>query len=403
MSYKKLTLEDRRKVLETQPEVKWISIIDNNDDFSESRKHLIRMNQTKSMDNLLTDLTTSLRPKWGAVRNIYTPYGGTKVTALDQLEPKKLYAFGGSKFKQTNHDSRSKRGSWSNGTSRKFSSPENYSSQRNSVESDSLKHLKKKYQGHKIKTLSPDDNYDEYFRNIYERNRKLVTKNRRPLYESKNSTLKRIPYKRMHQVNNDNDSNLEISKSLNDLSSKTESNYDRDNLGSPSPRSNDNRSKFSPSPPHNESYANKEEDQMSIRSRESVLMARMNTMKNEKESAGSTRYIRNHDGGTFVNNSAKNSRQGSAQESLHSNHGSETRIHSNTSIRHYNDATSRHSPPPYDERKSNEEDRRKKTPTESRNDSGTNSQYERVLSRLSEISTKTKNDLNDSKNEGGKN
>jgi hypothetical protein len=54
----------------------------------------VRFKQTKNIENLKTDLTTSLHPSIGPFRHIYTPAGGTEVTSLDQIEKDKEYVAG---------------------------------------------------------------------------------------------------------------------------------------------------------------------------------------------------------------------------------------------------------------------------------------------------------------------
>ena len=54
----------------------------------------MRFKQTKNIENLKTDLTTTLQPSIGPFRHIYTPAGGTEVTSLDQIEKDKEYVAG---------------------------------------------------------------------------------------------------------------------------------------------------------------------------------------------------------------------------------------------------------------------------------------------------------------------
>ncbi len=79
---------ERRAVLRQQPPVKWISVIDGEGGAQQPRvqKHLVRMNQAGNMDRLTSELTDKLNPQWGAVRNLYTPAGGTVVKDVEQLE-----------------------------------------------------------------------------------------------------------------------------------------------------------------------------------------------------------------------------------------------------------------------------------------------------------------------------
>ena len=60
--------------------------------FSDNQQ--VRFKQTKNIENLKTDLTTTLQPSIGPFRHIYTPAGGTEVTSLDQIEKDKEYVAG---------------------------------------------------------------------------------------------------------------------------------------------------------------------------------------------------------------------------------------------------------------------------------------------------------------------
>ena len=72
-------LIERKKVLESQPLTKWISVVETDGLNTVKRKHLVRFKQTKDIDHLKSDLTDSLRPMNlnvnGPVRHIYTPAG----------------------------------------------------------------------------------------------------------------------------------------------------------------------------------------------------------------------------------------------------------------------------------------------------------------------------------------
>ena len=87
-------LYERKKILETQPETKWIHVVETDGSNTTKKKHLVRLNQTKDIDYLKADLTNSLKPTLGPVRNIYTPAGGTEVKSLDQIHPDKEYLAG---------------------------------------------------------------------------------------------------------------------------------------------------------------------------------------------------------------------------------------------------------------------------------------------------------------------
>lgn len=85
---------ERKKVLETQPLTKWISVIETDGFNTVKKKHLVRLNQTRDIDRLKSDLTSSLQPVIGPVRHIYTPAGGTEVISLDQIQKDKEYLAG---------------------------------------------------------------------------------------------------------------------------------------------------------------------------------------------------------------------------------------------------------------------------------------------------------------------
>ena len=96
----KKALIERKRVLETQPITKWISVIETDGTTTQKKKHLVRFKQTRDVDHLKTDLTDSLKPNGGPVRYIFTPAGGTEVTNLDQLVKDKEYVAGYQDFKK---------------------------------------------------------------------------------------------------------------------------------------------------------------------------------------------------------------------------------------------------------------------------------------------------------------
>lgn len=94
MSLDRKALIERKKVLQSQPLTKWISVIETDGLNTVKKKHLVRFKQTKDIDHLKSDLTNSLKPSIGPFRHIYTPAGGTEVTSLDQIQKDKEYVFG---------------------------------------------------------------------------------------------------------------------------------------------------------------------------------------------------------------------------------------------------------------------------------------------------------------------
>ena len=78
-------LEARRRANQEQPLTKWINIIDTTNGFPKQKRILVR-NNVRDVDHLMVTMTNRLQPTQGAIRNIFTPAGGTQVTSLDQLE-----------------------------------------------------------------------------------------------------------------------------------------------------------------------------------------------------------------------------------------------------------------------------------------------------------------------------
>ena len=93
MSYDKKILQERRRILLEQPKVKWINVIDTNDGIPKTKRFLVR-NTIRDVDQLKSELTNTLQPSQGAMRNIYTPAGGTEITSLDQIQSQRDYVAG---------------------------------------------------------------------------------------------------------------------------------------------------------------------------------------------------------------------------------------------------------------------------------------------------------------------
>ena len=96
----KKALIERKRVLETQPLTRWISVIETDGTSTQKKKHLVRFKQTPDLDHLKTDLTQSLQPTGGPVRYIFTPAGGTEVKSLNDLVKDKEYVAGYQGFKK---------------------------------------------------------------------------------------------------------------------------------------------------------------------------------------------------------------------------------------------------------------------------------------------------------------
>ena len=58
----------------------------NGDAFDKGRRVVYNEKTTKDFDSLLNDLTQTLKAPFGAVRKIYTPSQGHRVTNVDMLQ-----------------------------------------------------------------------------------------------------------------------------------------------------------------------------------------------------------------------------------------------------------------------------------------------------------------------------
>ena len=60
--------------------------------------------RTPTFDTLLGDVTSGVKAPFGAVRNLYTPVGGTRVLNLEGLSTGKTYVAGGlTKFQKVEY------------------------------------------------------------------------------------------------------------------------------------------------------------------------------------------------------------------------------------------------------------------------------------------------------------
>ena len=66
---------------------------DANNGHPKTKKLLVNRN-IRDVEHLKEEITDIIKPSNGAVRNIYTPLGGTEVTTLDQIENHKDYVAG---------------------------------------------------------------------------------------------------------------------------------------------------------------------------------------------------------------------------------------------------------------------------------------------------------------------
>ncbi|XP_072267716.1 doublecortin domain-containing protein 2 isoform X2 [Pyxicephalus adspersus] len=81
--------------LAQQPAVKAVHIYRNGDPFFRGRRLLIHEKRVGTFEVFLKDVTGGVQAPFGAVRNIYTPRYGHRVTSLDDLQPGECYVAGG--------------------------------------------------------------------------------------------------------------------------------------------------------------------------------------------------------------------------------------------------------------------------------------------------------------------
>lgn len=68
------------------PPAKTIVVYRNGDAFYPGRKVVVNQRQVSTFDSFLTSLTRGVEAPFGAVRNVYTPREGHKVSRLDSLQ-----------------------------------------------------------------------------------------------------------------------------------------------------------------------------------------------------------------------------------------------------------------------------------------------------------------------------
>ncbi|XP_075682689.1 doublecortin domain-containing protein 2 isoform X1 [Rhinoderma darwinii] len=81
--------------LAQQPAVKAVHVYRNGDPFYRGRRLLIHEKRVGTFDIFLKDVTGRVQAPFGAVRNIYTPRNGHRVTSLEDLQPGECYVAGG--------------------------------------------------------------------------------------------------------------------------------------------------------------------------------------------------------------------------------------------------------------------------------------------------------------------
>ena len=85
----------------TQPVVKSVFMYRNGDPFYDARRIVINQKRMSNFETLLREVTSGVKPSFGAVRHIYTPRAGHRVDCMDQLQNGEQYvAAGREKFKK---------------------------------------------------------------------------------------------------------------------------------------------------------------------------------------------------------------------------------------------------------------------------------------------------------------
>jgi len=90
----------RVKMMEAPESAKTITVYVNGDQNFGGKKFIVNRRRTPTFDTLLGDVTSGVNAPFGAVRNLYTPVGGTRVVDLAELLSGKTYvASGGARTK----------------------------------------------------------------------------------------------------------------------------------------------------------------------------------------------------------------------------------------------------------------------------------------------------------------
>ncbi|XP_037792761.1 doublecortin domain-containing protein 2-like [Penaeus monodon] len=79
------------------PEGKRIHVYRSGDVHYSGASLVVNPLQVKTLDNLLTDVTSKVEPNWGAVRSIHTPNQGTVIKNLEDLNKRGVYVAAGPK------------------------------------------------------------------------------------------------------------------------------------------------------------------------------------------------------------------------------------------------------------------------------------------------------------------
>uniref|UniRef100_A0A8C5N202 Doublecortin domain-containing protein 2 n=1 Tax=Leptobrachium leishanense TaxID=445787 RepID=A0A8C5N202_9ANUR len=81
--------------LDHQPTVKTVHVYRNGDSFFRGRRMIIHEKRVGTFEVFLKDVTGGVQAPFGAVRNIFTPKNGHRVTALEDLQTGECYVAGG--------------------------------------------------------------------------------------------------------------------------------------------------------------------------------------------------------------------------------------------------------------------------------------------------------------------
>ncbi|XP_053324101.1 doublecortin domain-containing protein 2 [Spea bombifrons] len=81
--------------LAQQPAVKAVHVYRNGDPFFRGRRMLIHEKRVGTFEVFLKDVTGGVQAPFGAVRNLYTPRNGHRITSLEDLQPGECYVAGG--------------------------------------------------------------------------------------------------------------------------------------------------------------------------------------------------------------------------------------------------------------------------------------------------------------------
>ncbi|XP_040209731.1 doublecortin domain-containing protein 2 isoform X2 [Rana temporaria] len=81
--------------LAQQPAVKAVHVYRNGDPYYRGRRMLIHEKRVGTFEVFLKDVTGGVQAPFGAVRNLYTPRYGHRVTSLEDLQPGECYVAGG--------------------------------------------------------------------------------------------------------------------------------------------------------------------------------------------------------------------------------------------------------------------------------------------------------------------